>query len=190
VGVEIRDEDLPRAETYLSANYPQEMVTLLELYRDRAFGFDWLGDELKGMPVPSDWWTKRSRIKQLERAWDASPSPQDDKTKQLTRDFEARSALRDEIARTASPGALANGPYDEVTAEYYRLAFKLTRDTPYALVPEWYAERDRHLADNVADDIRRHPGCRIAIVTGADHHGPIMATIKTLRTNVVLVKLP
>ena len=74
VGVEIRQEDLVRPEQYLQSNYPREMVDLLHRYPDRVFGFDWLGDELAGVPVPADWWTKRSRIKQLERSWDAAPS--------------------------------------------------------------------------------------------------------------------
>jgi hypothetical protein len=190
VGIEIRQEDFGRPEPYLQSNYPREMVDLFHRFRDRVFGFDWLGDELSGMPVPNDWWTKHSRIKQLERAWYASPPPSDGRMKQLTHDLEALSDRRDALESTASPEALANGAYDGITREYYRTAAALARGTPYAAVPTWYAERDRHLADNITAEIRLHPGCRMAIVTGADHHGPIMSALATLPTEAVAVKMP
>ncbi len=107
--------------------------------------------------------------------------------KQLTNDLQALANRRDALENTASPEAVANGPYDAITADDYRTAAALTRNTPYALVTTWYAERDRHLADNVIAQIRLHPGCRIAIVTGADHHGPIVAAISTLRNTAAAV---
>jgi len=190
VGVEIRQEDLARSEEYLRHNYPREMVELFGLYRDRVFGFDWLGDELKGIPVPDDWWKRQSRIKQLERAWDASPPPLDDRMKQLERELGALSDRQTALGQTATPNALASGPYDKVTADYYRTMAMLTRATPYALLPQWYAERDRHLADRIVTEIRQHPGCRIAIVAGADHHGPIIAAIGTLVMKASILPVP
>jgi len=190
VGVEIRQEDLARSADYLRHNYPREMVELSSRYRDRVFGFDWLGDELEGAPVPDDWWTKQSRIKQLERAWNASPPPSDDRLKQRVKELEALSARQDAIANTASPKVLASGPYDKVTAEYYATVAMLTRGTPYALLPQWYAARDRHLADRIVDEIRHHGGCRIVIITGADHHGPVAAAIGTLGSRATLVSVP
>ena len=190
VGVEIRPEDLLRPDDYLQRNYPREMVELLHRTPNHVFGFDWLGDELAGRPVPDDWWTKQSRIKQLERAWAASPTPSTPQMKQLTQELETLSNRRDALENTASPENLATGPYDAITAAYYRTAAALTQNTPYAPVTTWYAERDRHLADNVVAQIRLHPGCRIAIVTGADHHGPILAAIATLRIKAVTVTLP
>lgn len=177
VGVEIRQEDLARAGDYLKRNYPREMVELAGAYRGRVFGFDWLGDELAGMPIPDDWWAKRSRIKQLERDFDASPPPADDRLKQLDLKLTALSDRRDAIESTASPEELASGPYDKVAADYYATTAMLTRGTRFALLPQWYEARDRHLADSVTDAIRRHPGCRIIIVTGADHHGPVSAAV-------------
>lgn len=72
VGVEIRQEDLYRGSAYLARNYPVEMVHLSQLYSDRVFGFDWLGDELTGRAIPNDWWNVESPIKRLERTIDDS----------------------------------------------------------------------------------------------------------------------
>jgi hypothetical protein len=187
VGVEIRQEDLGRGSAYLQRNYPREMVELADRYRDRAFGFDWLGDELVGRPVPDDWWAKQSRIKQLEHAFDVAAPHFDDRMKRLNRDADALSDRQAALAASATAGALAAGAYDTITAEYYRTVALLTRGTPYALLPQWYAERDHHLDDSVVAQIRLHAGCRIVVVTGADHHGPMVARISALGGGVVLV---
>ena len=190
VGVEIRQEDLARPVDYLARNYPKEMVALAARYGHRVFGFDWLGDELRGIPVPDDWWAKRSPVKRLERAWAALPTPNDRRIRQLASELEALSARRDALERTASPEALADGSYDKVTADYYAIAARLTRDTPYAAFPHWYAARDRHLADGVVEEVRHHPGCRIAVVTGADHHGAVVAAIGKLPGDTILEPVP
>jgi hypothetical protein len=190
VGVEIRQEDMARSGDYLKRNYPREMVELAGAYRGRVFGFDWLGDELAGIPVPADWWAKRSRIKQLERDWHAAPPPMDDTLKQLNRKLLALADRRDVLESTAPPEDLASGPYDQLAADYYATAALLTRGTQFALLPQWYALRDRHLADRIVAEIGDHPGCRIAIVTGADHHGPVTAAVRALAGKATLVPVP
>ncbi|WP_174298144.1 hypothetical protein [Sphingomonas bacterium] len=60
VGVEIRNEDLGKPDEYLLDNYPVEMVELAHHFPSRTFGFDWLGDEIAGRPIPKDWWTVQS----------------------------------------------------------------------------------------------------------------------------------
>jgi len=143
-----------------------------------------------GRPVPDDWWAKQSRIKQLERAFDVAAPHFDARMKQLNRDADALSDRQAALAGSATPGALAGGAYDAITAEYYRTVALLTRGTPYALLPQWYAERDRHLDASVVDEIRLHPGCRIVVVTGADHHGPMVARIGALGGGAVVVPVP
>jgi len=60
VGVEMRQEDLPRPRAYLEANYPKEMIELASEWNARAFGFDWLGDDVANAPIPADWWSKKT----------------------------------------------------------------------------------------------------------------------------------
>jgi hypothetical protein len=73
VGVEIRPEDIGGKDEYLAKSYPREMIALRDSYRDRAVGFDWLGDEIAGRPIPDGWWQHGSKIKALEREMDADP---------------------------------------------------------------------------------------------------------------------
>lgn len=70
-GVEIRPEDMNRDAGYLADNYPAEMIHAAKEWGPRAFGFDWLGDDLAGAPIAPDWWAKRSPIKELERDMNA-----------------------------------------------------------------------------------------------------------------------
>jgi hypothetical protein len=166
VGVEIRPEDLTRPEPYLEANYPREMIALAAEWKARAFGFDWLGDDVAGAPIPADWWAKGSPVKQLERALDGDRRYQDSLLDSIT-------AREKAILADATPENV-NGPlYGDLNDRYYaRLAYLLA-GSPYQAVPEFYARRDYRLALNVAAFVKGHEGSRIVIVTGADHRGPL-----------------
>ncbi len=189
VGVEIRQEDLERPETYLKHNYPQEMIVLEGLYQDRVFGFDWLGDELKGRAVPDDWWTRQSHIKQLERTCSAASPATSPVAAALNARIAELSRQQENLLQTASAASLSEGPYDAVTTEYYRLVAQMTRGTPCEEVSRWYARRDHEIAANIAAAVLQHPGRRIAIVTGADHHGPVVKALSRLGPLVALVRV-
>ena len=187
VGVEIRQEDLARPDAYLHHNYPEEMVALAQAYKDRVFGFDWLGREVEGRPVPADWWTKQSPIKQLERSC-GSPQPgMSPKIMELNARLDAISHQQEQIVGTATAASLSDGLYDRVTAEYYKIAAELTRGTRCERLTEWYAERDHEISINIVKEVLQNPGCRIAVVTGCDHHGPVIAALSGLGSEVVLV---
>ncbi len=142
VGVEIRQEDLARPDAYLHHNYPEEMVVLAQAYKDRVFGFDWLGREVEGRAVPADWWTKQSPIKQLERSC-GSPQPgMSPRLLELNAQLDAISRQQEQIIGTATAASLSDGGYDRVTADYYKIAAELTRGTRCERLTEWYAERD------------------------------------------------
>jgi hypothetical protein len=189
VGVEIRQEDLARPDDYLHHNYPEEMVTLAQAYKNRVFGFDWLGTEVEGRAVPADWWTKQSPIKQLERSCASPPPDSSPKRLALNARLDALSQQQDHIAGTATAASLADGRYDRVTADYYKVAAELTRGTPCEKVTDWYAERDRKISANIIKKILQNPGRRIAIVTGCDHHGPVIAAISGLGASAMLVPI-
>jgi hypothetical protein len=190
VGVEIRQEDLARPDAYLHHNYPEEMVALARAYQGRVFGFDWLGEALRGRTIPDDWWTKQSPIKQLERRCEAAPSTMSPRVAQLSARLDALSQRQEQIADTASAASLADGRYDRVTAEYYRVATELTRGTPCEPLSAWYAQRDDEIAANIVGVVRENAGRRIAVVTGADHHGPVVAALSARGTSIMLVPVP
>ncbi len=190
VGVELRQEDLTRPDAYLHHNYPEEMVALARVYASRVFGFDWLGEELEGRAIPDDWWTRQSPIKQLERTCDTAPPNGSPELTQLNAQLEALSSQQDQIAETATAASLADGRYDRVAAAYYKTAAELTRGTPCAKLLAWYAERDRRISANIVEKIIQSPGRRVAIVTGVDHHGPVIGALSSLGSSIVLVPVP
>jgi hypothetical protein len=190
VGVEIRQQDMPRQDAYLHHNYPAEMVALAHMYHGRVFGFDWLGQAVAGRDIPDDWWTRQSPIKHLERSCASAPSTTSPRLAQLNAQLDALSRQQDRMADTGSAASLADGSYDRVTASYYQTAAQLTRGTPCERLIAWYAERDREISANIVAQVRHNPGRRIAVVTGADHHGPVVAALRSLGSSIVLVPVP
>jgi hypothetical protein len=186
VGVEIRQQDLARSDTYLRHNYPEEMVALAGTYKARVFGFDWLGEALEGRAIPDDWWTKQSPIKRLERICNAAPPKVSPRLAQLDARLDELSRQQDEIVSTATAASLVDGRYDRVTVDYYRAVAELTRGTPCAALSKWWAERDQKISANIVGEVLREPGRRIAVVTGCDHHGPIIAALNRLGSSVVM----
>lgn len=168
VGVEIRREDLGRAPEYLASMYPREMIQTAADYGPRAFGFDWLGDDVAGRAVPPDWWAKRSSLKALEREQDADPQYGHDAQ------LDAIAAQEKEILANATAASLNDGHYDRLNdASYARMAVRYA-GTKYEMLPRFYAERDFQLALNVAAEIKAHPGANIVILTGADHRSEMV----------------
>jgi hypothetical protein len=171
VGVEIRQEDLHRDGEYLARNYPLEMRQLASEYAPSVRGFDWLGPELEGRPVPDDWWAAQSPVKRLEReqARDADFT---------TPEADALQEQQMEIVRSATAAELNDGRYDAVTRAYYRSLASSLAGTRYAPLAEFYGERDRKIAESVTRIVADHPGRRIAIVLGADHRAPVIDALR------------
>lgn len=184
VAVEMRAEDLGADEAYLAANYPPEMRAVAKAYRDRAEGIDWLGTELEGKPVPSDWWRAQSPIKALERDLQKDPAVRTPKA----------DALQEEqmrIVRTASAAALNDGRYDTLARRYYDTLEEELAGTRYELLTSFYRARDQRIATNAASLVAANPGRRIMILVGADHRGPVVDALgQRFGTEIRLVPVP
>lgn len=164
VGVEIRPEDIGADENYLAKSYPPEMIALTKEYGPRAFGFDWLGDEIAGRPIPDNWWKEQSEIKTLERRLAADKAMEDPAEEELAR---KQNELLERV--TASP--LTDGRYDRLVRERRRLFARKAGAGPYAPIVRFTEERERRIGDNIVQMIRANPGRRFVLVMGADHHG-------------------
>ncbi len=184
IGVEMRQEDLPRGEDYQRRNYPKEMVDLAHEFAPNAYGFDWLGDDIAGAAVPDDWWKVNSPIKKLERALDADTKYQDAQ-------LDAIQAQQLAILKDATPASLNDGRYDRAAEAYYKRLAEVLNGSPYEALPKFYAERDGRIAGNIVALTAAHPGARLVFVLGADHHGPAVKRIKEkLGDRAVLVPVP
>jgi len=164
VGVEIRQEDIGADETYLSKNYPYEMVELSKRYETRCFGFDWLGEDIVGQTIPKNYWKEISAYKILESQLGEDPDFQD--TPLLDSLYNQQMG----IAKTATPSSLINGRYDEVTKQYYQAMDDLLRGTKYEELSRFRHKRDGEIGRLIVNFILDHSGSRIALVMGANHH--------------------
>lgn len=172
VGVEIRQEDLIQDEPYLARNYPHEMIVLAKEFGSRAFGFDWLGPELEGRPVPENWWKEQSWVKRLEREKEKDKEFQSDELEMLQ-------AQELEIMKSATSASLNDGRYDDLSRAYYRVFDDSVRGSRYEPLARFYRERDRQIAANISRMIEAHPGKRIVLVMGADHRPFVIQELRS-----------
>jgi hypothetical protein len=165
MGVEIRAEDIGADRAYLQRNYPVEMIQLSQDYADgRCFGFDWLGDDIAGQPIPCNYWREVSPYKKLERELGDDPDVVSDELKGLL-------AQQAEILGTATPASLVDGRYGAVTRRYYQCLDAMLRGTRYELLAQFRRRRDQEIGRNIRDFVQEHRGTRIALVMGANHLG-------------------
>lgn len=185
VGLEIRPEDMTAGSVDAQTEYPQDMLTLKDQYGDKAFGFDWLGDDLTGQPIPADWRTTAT-INTLEAQSAAAPELQAPDKLALAQTLAAIRDQQNALLAKTNPRGLNDGRYDALCVKYDDTLKQYYAGTRFADVSAFRTARDAHIAANVAAFIKAHPGERIAIVTGADHHGPVT---RYIRENMRDVKL-
>lgn len=162
VGVEIRAEDMSRDTTYLAANYPTEMITLAREWGPRAFGFDWLGDDVAGMAIPGDWWAAKSPLKRLERELGQDPKYKNEQLESIRGQEQA-------IIDVATPATLNDGRYDRLNDAYYEVFNKTVAGSRYEPIAYFYAQRDEKISLNLAAAIRARHAKRVLVALGADH---------------------
>jgi len=183
VGVEIRPEDIRADPEYLSKSYPPEMIALRDHYRDRIVGFDWLGPELAGKPIPADWWAHGSKIKALERELGADPKMSDAETQRI-------SEAQREILKSATPASLTNGRYYRLVRKERAWLARHAGDGPYREYIRFNDARERHIDANLAAIVRANPGRRIVFVMGADHHGFAVDSLRAASGSKIRLVLP
>ncbi len=176
VGVEIRQSDLAQPDEVLARSYPKEMIDLARQYGEKSFGFDWLGDDVPPAPLPANWWRENSRIFALQKAFgeDAEMSDERNPLKQRHTEMGQRQL---QIVADATAAQLADGRYDEISEARYAVFDVMTLGTPYEALARFYRQRDAKIAENVLAYVRANRGQRIVIVTGADHHGPLVRAL-------------
>ena len=164
VGVEIRPEDIGMDRAYLSSHYPQEMVELAHRYQERAFGFDWLGNEIAGTAIPQAYFKDLPRTKLLQEL--------DDDEVMMARRPEQIARFQEEqwkIIESATPASLTDGRYGALCRQIDELEQNWLSDSRYEEIVAFDQLRDEEIARNLIQFIERHPGSRIIAVMGADH---------------------
>ena len=184
IGVEIRNEDIDSSVTYLKRNYPLEMYTCIGKYKHSKviYGIDWLGKDLEGAAIPSNYWTEVCQLKVLER--------------QLSKDstmlkpmaaLDSINELRMQHVLKNNLYELNGGAYDSLNGLYYQKLEAILGNTPYRELVQFYKDRDTKIADNIERIVRNNPGKRILILTGIDHRRLAVSTLKERMGNSILL---
>lgn len=170
LGVEIRAEDLKLDSKYLSKFYPKEMYEyLFQSDKIKYYGFDWLGEEIVGIPMPENFFPEISSIIKLQ--------------KQLAENQEVQKRLeilsyvskeKNQIAKISSPKEMIDGRYDVANRIYYNQMMNLMSDTELHEIPKFYLKRDEMIASNILKIIQENPGAKMLFLMGADHRSYTM----------------
>lgn len=170
IALEIRQFDLDSSPDYLSKNYPFEMYSIKERYKHKVIvGFDWLGKELEGIHIPSNYWKNDSWVKKMELELNSDTIVQ----KKFQR-LDSLQSLKLKIFLNESIIGLNDGRYDEINREFYTELEGILTNTKYSSLVNFYKERNRNIVNNLKNIIQKNRGKRILILTGADHRSYIM----------------
>ena len=187
IGIEIRPEDLREDQDYLAQFYPLEMrQVLLDFPRDKVYGLDWYGDEMKGQKLPADVFkneaTELGNIKKLERQMnhDSLVAP---KLLPLV----ALGERQVELAKTASPAQLNNGEYDVLTRQFYTVLEAAAEGTRFQKYTNFNRRRDEIIAENIVKLVQENPGKRIIFLIGANHRAGAINALKKLPADKIKI---
>lgn len=165
IAVEIRAEDMNSDTAYLKQNYPYEMWMMRYWFPGATIaGFDWLGPELEGRPIPHRYWKDHSRIKALQRLLDTD-------TVYINK-LAACQLYTDErlaILTRSSLKAILESNNAILIKEYYNCLEQRLQGSQYEELTRFYDARNRRIQQNVEAIAKTHPGKRIVVLTGDDH---------------------
>lgn len=164
--VELRSIDISADTNYLKKNYPYEMWMMRYWFPGKIIeGFDWLGSDLEGKPIPERYWQEHSGIKKLERqlAEDSLWSKRFDSCRHYT---EERLA----ILKNKSLEGILKSADAELIRNYYGCMEQQLKGSVYEQLSRFYSERNRQMQTAISALIRKHQGKRMVILTGDDHY--------------------
>lgn len=166
IAVEIRSEDITSDTGYLKQNYPYEMWMMRYWFPAATVeGFDWLGTELEGAPIPARYWKDHSRIKALERLLDTDTV------------YTARLAAcqlyteeRLRILQGSSLRGILQSNDAILVKEYYNCLEQHLRGSVYEELTGFYEARNRRMEQNLSALVAKYSGKTIVVLTGDDHY--------------------
>ena len=166
IAVEIRPEDITRDTSYLKQNYPYEMWMMRYWFPGAAqAGFDWLGAELEGKPIPEGYWKNAAPIKQYQAAL-ASDSIYSARVAACQPLVQQRMALLKSLALNQ----LLHSPDSALTAQYYRCLDSALAGSVHQRIPRFSELRNQKILENIQQLISRNQGKTLVILTGDDHY--------------------
>ena len=183
IAVEIRPEDLAQDSHYLKKNYPYEMWMTPHWFAQKTVaGFDWLGEDIEGMPIPQNYWQQGSQAKRLQSLLN--------KDSVYTARLKSCRLYTDERMKILSALSLKEilASNDAIlTKEYYNCLEQHLRGSDYEYLTQFYTQRNQKMMKNLDALFEKHGGKTMAILTGADHYPYLLDHLK--KRGVTIMKL-
>lgn len=166
IAVEIRAEDISQDSLYLKKNYPYEMWMMKKWFpAKKIVGFDWLGSDIEGQLIPSNYWKEISPIKKYEKelAEDSVYSTKKAKCEHF-------STERLPILKTNSLAELLKSKDAQLTSDFYNCLNESLQGSIHQRVPDFYAKRNDEILENIRNIISENKNKKILFLTGDDHY--------------------
>jgi hypothetical protein len=166
IAVEIRAEDLASDTAYLKQNYPLEMWMMRYWFPSATMaGFDWLGTELEGRPIPERYWKDHSRVKALQALLKLDTAY----SRKLAACQLYANQRMDILERSSLKGILQSNDAILIK-EYYNCLGQHLQGSEYEELTRFYNVRNGHIQRNVAALAEAHRGKTVVVLTGDDHY--------------------
>lgn len=165
IAVEIRQEDIDKSKEYIAKYYPLEMHKYLNADSEKKYyGFDWLGEEIKGKTLSEDYFNNVNVMRVLQQKLNLD----EDVKKKLTVLDPVKNEKFD-LIKNATAQELIGGTYDLLSNIYYNQMKIILTDTPYYGIYDFSLKRDEEIAKNITNIIKSNPNKKILVLLGADH---------------------
>jgi len=165
IAVEIRNEDITADSLYLKQNYPYEMWMMRYWFPNTTIeGFDWLGAELEGQPIPNRYWLDHSRIKALQKLLSLDTV--------YSKKLAACQLYNDQrmaILNNSTLKGLLQSNNAILTKAYYDCLTQYLRGSEYEELTTFYTTRHQKMMQRLQAILASHPNKRIVVLTGDDH---------------------
>lgn len=183
IAVEIRPEDMDQDTTYLKKFYQPEMITAkIGFPGVQKEGIDFLGSETKGKHLSDNFST--DTIGEMGRFRVMNQRLMKDSTivkARIAKGMVTLKAKQGELMGSLSANEmLAN--YDKVTDAYSKAQTEVLANTPYQYYDTFSIKRDKEIADNIREIVRKNPGKRIIVLSGANHHNRLAAAFSKVKS--------
>lgn len=179
--VELRAMDISSDTNYLKKNYPYEMWMMRYWFPKKTIeGYDWLGEDLEGKPIPEKYWQEQSTIKKLERQLEQDSI--------YSKRFDAcrhYAGQRLPLLKNKSLPEILKSSDSELIRNYYDCMKEQLNRSLYKELPDFYSERNRQMESGLSTIIKKHRGKTIVVLTGDDHYPCLLDYLKTLKVEWV-----
>lgn len=166
IAVEIRAEDMKEDSAYLKKNYPYEMWMMRNWFPGKTVvGFDWLGEDINGKPIPEGYLQKLAPVK----VWETEMR----KDSKIMADLAACDSFKQQrikLLTSLTLDGLLHSNDPALTQAYYQCFGDKLKGTIHYRVAQYYRDRDGHLLSNLKSIINANRKRRILILTGDDHY--------------------